>query len=153
MRLIVATDWGTGFQLAPPAEPPPDVLPGGEYTIECKPQQAVAIREVTVHDFQLVQITTALKTARPTVVETRASSPHVRDYQLDGVISVQAAEILSVVLRNDTRAPLKQKDALLVRERAIRLPPPQRVTPPMVQSGLIQAKNGASEVTCERKRN
>jgi endogenous inhibitor of DNA gyrase (YacG/DUF329 family) len=116
VRLVVATDWDAGFQLRANAEPLPDVEPGAEYVVECSPQRGVAIREVLVHNFQLVQISAGTQSTSVRPVARGSGLP--RMYRLDAAITVPAGECVVVRLRNDATVPLKQKVVTLVREDA-----------------------------------
>jgi hypothetical protein len=112
VRLVVTTNWDAGFQLTPNAEPLPDVPPGGEYVIECVPQQPVLIREALVRDYALVQVSVGSQTVKAPLVE-RGSLP--RTYRLPVAITVHADECVAVRLRNDGAVTLKQKVPTFVR--------------------------------------
>jgi hypothetical protein len=115
-RMIISANWDAGFQLQPRAEPLPDVSPGGEYVVECAPQRSVMIREIVVHDFQLVQISTATRQVRLPPIARGSGLP--RAYHLDAAITVPAGERVIALLKNDTGITRKQKVPLLVREDA-----------------------------------
>ncbi len=115
VRLVVVTDWDAGFQLQPHVEPLPDVAPGGEYVVDCVPQQAVLIQEVLVRDFALVQISTATQTIKVSPVE-RGALPRL--YRLGTSVVAHSDECISVRLRNDGAVTLKQKVPSLLRVHA-----------------------------------
>lgn len=112
VRLVVMTDWDAGFQLQPRTEPLPDVAPGGEYVIDCVPQQPVLIQEVLVRNFALVQVSTAKQTIRATTV-ARGALPRL--YRLGTPVTAHPDECVSVYLRNDGSVTLKQKVPMFVR--------------------------------------
>jgi hypothetical protein len=116
VRMMVLTDWDAGFQLRPNLEPLPDVAPGEEYTSEISPGLPIAIREVFVRDFQLVQIATDKQIERVAPVERGSGLPRL--YRLEAPITVSAGGSVIIRLRNDGIVPLKQKIAALVRENA-----------------------------------
>jgi hypothetical protein len=114
VRLIITTDWDAGFLLRPNVEPLPDVPPGGECIVECFPDRAIAIRDVLVRGFQLVQIASGFQVENPPPQLRGSSLP--RAYHLQSPITVQSGDRLIARLRNDGTAPIKQKAATLVRE-------------------------------------
>jgi hypothetical protein len=113
VRLVVITNWDAGFQLTPNVEPLPDVPPGGEYVIECVPQQPVLIREALVRDYALVQVSVGSQTVKAPLVERGSSLPRL--YRLPVTITVHADECVAVRLRNDGPVTLKQKVPTFVR--------------------------------------
>jgi hypothetical protein len=114
VRLIITTDWDAGFQLTPNVEPLLDVPPGGECLVECFPDRSVAIRDVIVREFQLVQISSGFQVENVAPLARGSKLP--RAYRLQNTITVQASERIVARLRNDGPAPIKQKVATLVRE-------------------------------------
>ena len=112
VRLVVTTNWDAGFQLTPNAEPLPDVPPGGEYVIDCVPQQPVLIREALVRDYALVQVSVGSQTVQAPSVD-RGSLPRL--YRLPVAVTVHADECVAVRLRNDSTVTLKQKVPTFVR--------------------------------------
>jgi hypothetical protein len=111
--LVVTTNWDDGFQLTLHVEPLPDVPPGGEYVIECVPQQPVLIREALVRDYALVQVSVGSQTVKAPLVERGSSLPRL--YRLPVTITVHADECVAVRLRNDGSITLKQKVPTFVR--------------------------------------
>jgi hypothetical protein len=111
VRLIVADDCGSGFQLTPHV-PLDDVLPGGEYVTECMPQHAVVIREIVVHGFQLLRICVGTREVETTL---RGGGEN-RQYRLEPPLQVAAGENIRMRLHNDAGWSRKPKLAVLIRE-------------------------------------
>lgn len=109
VRLLLVMNVGEGFQLTA-SPPPPPVPPGGEYVTECFPQRPVAIRDVVVEGFTLVQISAG---ARTVGCETTDQGSR-RTYLLTPPLAASADECARIHLRNDTDAPLQQKNPVLL---------------------------------------
>ena len=128
--LMVATDWGEGFQIegADPASLE-SVPPGALYETACVPQQAVEIHGVIVRDFWLVLISAASPAARATITTLVNATGACRRYRLEPPLTIGAGERVLVHLMNDLETPQKPKCATLVAYKDGALPPPERRVP------------------------
>lgn len=121
VRLLIVTDWDTGFALGP-RPPLLDAAPGDSYVTEIVAANAVTICEVLVEGFALVKISVGENVAQATIetIETR------RLYRLQPPLVVSLGETIRVQLCNDTSAPLKQKDVAIVRHDPAARPIPHQ---------------------------
>ena len=110
VRILVVTDWDAGFSLR--SHPPLlDVDPGGNYVTEVVPGKPVAIYEVLVERFLLMQISVSGEATQVTVV----TSGEGRIYKLESPLVVDPQTSCRLLLCNDTASPLKPKDVTIVR--------------------------------------
>lgn len=110
VRLLVVTDWDAGFSLR--SHPPLlDVDPGANYVTEVVPAKPVAIYEVFVERFLLMQISVGVEAAQVTAV----TSGEGRLYKLKSPLVVDPQTSCRLLLCNDTATPLKPKDVTIVR--------------------------------------
>jgi hypothetical protein len=128
LNLTLDWDWDVGFPLAEPRTSVDDVLPGGTCDIESVPQRQVAIHEVEVSNFSLVQISVGEREVKWHLAHYLSESPESetyiepaewaggenRRYRLDPPLVVQAGEHIRACLKNDGDESLKPKVATFV---------------------------------------
>lgn len=128
LALTIDWDWNAGFPLAEPVTPLDDILPGGTCDIESAPQRQVAIHEVEVSNFSLVQISVGGREIKWHIAHYLSESPESetyiesaewtggknRRYRFAPPLAVQFGESLCVRLKNDGAASLKPKVATFV---------------------------------------
>jgi hypothetical protein len=113
VRLAVVIDWDAGLPIAGPCEPVDDVLPGGQYTVECSPQEQVLIQEIEIRSFALAWIAVGGHEIKP--IGTVQGTSEIRRYLLEEPVFVRAAETVSMGLKNDGGWSLKPKIAMFAR--------------------------------------
>jgi hypothetical protein len=117
-RLAVVNDWDVGgFQLTP-AEPLPDVPPGGEYQEQCTPQRPIVLYRIVVVGFHLVEVQVGA-TFVPFLLCDASDGRRWYRPEPDGSIEVVAGQTIRLYLRNETDAPMKPKVGLIVQEDAV----------------------------------
>lgn len=136
LNLTLDWDWDMGFPLAEPrtsvddVPPGDDVLPGGTCDVESVPQQRrVAIHEVEVSGFSLVQISVGEREVKWHLAHYLSESPESetyiepaewdgrcknRRYRFSPPLVVQAGEHIHAWLKNDGNESLKPKIATFV---------------------------------------
>jgi len=110
-KMLIVTDYDTGFQLMPTLVPLAEVAPGDVYVTECKPQMSIAIEEIVSDPFAIVQVAVRGDTFQ-TTIEKRGAQ---RIYRLDPPLVATPDDWIRVQLTNDTDASHKQKIAVLVK--------------------------------------
>lgn len=117
-RLAIVTAWDAGFQVAPAASPLSDVLPGGEYVVECTASQTIALATVTVGGFVLDRLYVGTRFAGVTPDEGLVATGTIEDrqYRVEPTTPVLVGEKIRAVLRNISDAPQKPRVAMIVRE-------------------------------------
>jgi hypothetical protein len=113
-KMLIVTDYDTGFQLMPTLKTLPEVAPGDSYTTECKPQETVTIQEIISDPFAITQIAVG-ETRFRARVETRGTQ---RVYLLGPPLVASPDDWIRIQCTNDTDASHKQKIAVLVRQKA-----------------------------------